>query len=162
MPLDDTVASLASFETNLVDTAEELEARRTIKECDKRIANFETALGLTTDPDTLAGYSRQIERARAEQKGAELRLRRLTTGEGMTEAEIKQVVASLADAVSLLTSASPEDRRAVYETARLEVLYDHKNRRAKLSVAPWVSGGVGGATLTQSKRAPWRIGLVAT
>ena len=67
----------------------------------------------------------------------------------MTEAEIKQIVSSLADAVSLLTNASPKDRRAVYEAARLEVLYDHKNRRAKISVAPWVSSGVAGGVLVQ-------------
>ena len=67
------------------DTAEELATRRTIKVCDKRIANFETALGLTDDPDTIAGFARQIERTRAERNSAEIRLRRLTTGQGITE-----------------------------------------------------------------------------
>ena len=72
--------------------------------------------------------------------------RRLTTGRGMTEDEIREVVQSLADAVALLSAASPEDRRRVYEAAQLEVLYDHENRLAQLSVAPRVSGGVGGGT----------------
>ena len=88
--------------------------------------------------------TRRIERIRAERKTAELRLRRLTTGRGMTEDEIRQVVRNLADAVALLSAASPEDRHCVYEAAQLEVLYDHENRRAQLSVAPRVSGGVGG------------------
>jgi len=87
--------------------------------------------------------------------------RRLTTGRGMTEDEIREVVQSLADAVALLSAASPEDRRRVYEAAQLEVLYDHENRLAQLSVAPRVSGGVGGASLTQSTRAPWSAELVA-
>jgi hypothetical protein len=64
----------------------------------------------------------------------------------LTESEIREVVQSLADAVTLLSAASPEDRRRVYEAAQLEVLYDHDNRRAQLSVAPRVTGGVGGGT----------------
>ncbi len=64
----------------------------------------------------------------------------------MTEAEIRDVVSSLADAIALLQQATPEDRRRVYQAAQLEVLYDHENRRAQLSVAPRVSGGVGGGT----------------
>ena len=144
--IGDTVATLASVEQTDVSAAGELEARRAIKDCDKRIANFETALGLTDEPDTIAGFARQIDRIRAERKGAELRLRQLTTGQGMTEAEIREVVQSLTDAVALLSSASPEDRRRVYEAAELEILYDHENRRAQLSVAPRVTGGVGGGT----------------
>lgn len=93
------------------------------------LANFEIALSVTDDPDTIAGFARQIERTRAERKNAELRLRRLTTGKGLSEDEIRQVVQSLADAVKLLAGASPQDRRRVYEAARLEVLYDHENRR---------------------------------
>ena len=144
--IDETVSSLAKVESNDINTAEEMAARRTIKECDKRIANFETALGVTDDADTITGFARQIERTRAERKNAELRLRRLTTGKGLTEDEIRAVVQSLADAVELLAAASPEDRRRVYEAAQLEVLYDHENRRAQLSVAPRVTGGVGGGT----------------
>lgn len=144
--LDDTIESLANVKTDQLGAAEELAARRAIKDCDKRIANFERALGVTDDPDTLAGFARQIERARAERKSAELGLRRLTTGKGMTEDEIRQVVQSLADAVKLLAGASVADRRRIYEAAQLEVLYDHENRRAQLSVAPRVTGGVGGGT----------------
>lgn len=144
--IDATVSSLANVETNDINTAEEMAARRTIKECDKRIANFETALGVTDDADTIAGFARQIERTRAERKNAELRLRKLTTGKGLTQDEIRAVVRNLADAVALLSAASPEDRRRVYEAAQLEVLYDHEGRRAQLSVAPRVTGGVGGGT----------------
>ncbi len=80
----------------------------------------------------------------------------------MTEEEIRDVVNSLADAIALLADAAPADRRCVYEAAQLEVLYDHESNRAQLSVAPRVSAGVGGASLTQSTRAPWSVELVAT
>lgn len=146
--LEETITSLAEIEDDPIGTAEEAQARQAIKDCAKRIANFEAALGMTSDADTLAGYTRQIERARAEQKGAELRIRRASTNQGMTEEEIRSVVSGLADAIAVLAGASPQDRRAVYEAAKLEVHYDHENRRAKISVAPWVSGGVGGGTRT--------------
>lgn len=144
--IEDTIGALASIDLNDANSAEELEARRSIKDCDKRIANFEIACGVSDDPDTIAGFARRIESVRSERKGAEIRLRRVTTGRGMTRDEIREVVNGLTDAVALLTNASPEDRRRVYEAARLEILYDHENNRAQLSVAPRVTGGVGGGT----------------
>ena len=64
----------------------------------------------------------------------------------MTPTEIRDVVQNLTNAIALLTHASPEDRRQIYEAARLEILYDHEHNRAQLSVAPRVSSGVGGGT----------------
>ncbi len=101
---------------------------------------------MTDDQETINGLLTRIKRTRAERTGGEIRLRRVTTGRGMTEEEISDVVNSLADAIALLADAAPEDRRRVYEAAQLEMLYDHGNHRAQLSVAPRVSGGVGGGT----------------
>lgn len=137
---------MAAVDTENRSRAQEIQIRQAIKDCDKRTANFETALGLTEDPDTLAGFARQIERTRAERKSAELRLRQLTTGQGMTPDEIRDVVQDLANAIRLLSGASPADRRRIYEAAQLEVLYDHENSRAQLSVGPRVSDSVGGGT----------------
>ena len=95
---------------------------------------------------TLERVGERVGLSRAERKNAELFLRRLTTGKGPTEDEIRQVVQSLADAVKLLAGASPQDRRRGYEADQLKVLYDHENRRAQPSVAPWDTGGVGGGT----------------
>ena len=64
-------------------------------------------------------------------------------------------VDGLTDAVALLTNESPKDRRHVYEAARLEILYDHENNQAQLSVAPRVTGGVGGPTQTLGPWVPW-------
>ena len=144
--IDETVSTLAAVDTENRSRAQEIQIRQAIKDCDKRTANFETALGLTEDPDTLAGFARQIERTRAERKSAELRLRQLTTGQGMTPDEIRDVVQDLANAIRLLSGASPADRRRIYEAAQLEVLYDHENSRAQLSVGPRVSDSVGGGT----------------
>lgn len=144
--LDATVEALAGAQHSPVDHAEELVARRALKECDRRIANFETALGVTDDPDTIAGFARRIEQVRAERKNAEVRLLRLTTRRTLTQSEIRETIESLGGAVALLAEAEPADRRLVYEAADLQVLYDHQNQRAQVSIAPRVSGGVGGGT----------------
>ncbi len=144
--LEETIDTMANIDLNDSTSLEELDARRTIKDCDKRIANFEIACGVSDDPDTIAGFTRRIESVRSERKGAELRLRRATTGRGLTPNEIRDIVQSLTDAVALLADATPQDRRKVYEAAKLEILYDHKNNRAQLSVTPRVTGGVGGGT----------------
>ncbi|MFT7650168.1 MAG: hypothetical protein ACI8Y4_004934 [Candidatus Poriferisodalaceae bacterium] len=151
--IEDTIGALASIDLNDANSAEELEARRRIKDCGKRIANFEIACGVSHDPDTIAGFARRIESVRSERNGAEIRLRRVTTGRGMTRDEIREVVNGLTDAVALLTNASPEDRRRVYEAASLEILCDHENKRAQLSVAPRVTGGVGGGIATLNPHA---------
>ena len=99
-----------------------------------------------TEPDTITGLLRRVDRAKAERKAAEIRLRQLTTGEGLTEDEIRDIAGNLADAIALLNGASHQDRRRVYQAAQLEVLYDNQSQRAQLSVSPRVTGGVGGGT----------------
>lgn len=70
----------------------------------------------------------------------------------MTSAEIRSVVERMQGIVTILGSATPEDRRRVYEAAQLTVLYDHENRRAKIRTAPAAAAGacsserVGGGT----------------
>ena len=68
----------------------------------------------------------------------------------MTAAEIREVVERMRGIVAILESATPDDRRRIYEAAQLSIVYDHDNRRAKLRTAPypgvWSSERVGGGT----------------
>jgi hypothetical protein len=81
----------------------------------------------------------------------------------MTAAEIRELVEGL---VAILQSATTEDLRKIYEAAQLSITYDHSRKMAKLHSSPgsgmWSSVCVGGASLTQSTRAPWAVELVAT
>lgn len=74
----------------------------------------------------------------------------MTTGEGMTAAEIHELVERMQGIVAILQSASTEDRRKVYEAAQLSITYDHDRKRAKLHASPdpevWSSVRVGGGT----------------
>ncbi len=73
--INQTIATLAAVGLNDAGQTEELAARREIREIDKRNDSFKTALGLSEDPDSLASFTRRTERACAERKTAELRLR---------------------------------------------------------------------------------------
>jgi hypothetical protein len=77
--LEETIGAMSNIDLNDSTSLEELDARRTIKDCDKRIANFEIACGASDDPETIAVFARRTEGVRSERKGAELRLRRATT-----------------------------------------------------------------------------------
>lgn len=127
-------------------TAEELEARRTIKECDTELANYREALR-TAPSAAVAGWIAETEERR---KAAELRLARISTGRGMSPAEIRSVVEQMQGIVRILQTADTADRRRIYEAARLTVIYDHERRRAKLQTAPypgvWSPERVGGGT----------------
>lgn len=144
--IENTTTTLERSQQTPQATADELEARRVIKECDAELANYRAALKAAPS-ETVAGWIRETEDRR---KAAELRLRKLTTGEGMTAAEIRDLVERMHGIVAILNSASTEDRRRVYEAAQLSITYDHQAKRAKLHASPkpevWSSVRVGGGT----------------
>jgi DNA invertase Pin-like site-specific DNA recombinase len=146
--IEETCRALQESQETTGASADELEAQRVIKECDAELANYRAALR-TAPSETVAHWIAETEDRR---KAAELRLRRLTTGQGMTAAEIREVVERMRGIVAILESATPDDRRRIYEAAQLSIEYDHDNRRAKLRTAPypgvWSSERVGGASCT--------------
>lgn len=144
--IDATCEKLAQSQDTPGTTAVELDARRVIKECDAELSNYRAALR-TAPSETVAKWIAETEDRR---KAAELRLRRLTTGQGMTPAELRDIVERMRGIVAILGSASVEDRRRIYEAAQLTIIYDHEGRRAKLRTRPhpgvWSSERVGGGT----------------
>ena len=144
--IEGTCMTLEQSQQNPQVTVDELESRRVIKECDRELANYRAALKATPS-DTVAGWIRETEDRR---KAAELRLRKMATGEGMTAAEIRELVERMQGIVAILQSATTKDRRRVYEAAQLTITYDHDRKRAKLHASPdpgmWSSVRVGGGT----------------
>ena len=119
--IDATCSALAASQIDPIATADELDARRVIKECDHELANYRQALR-TAPSDTIARWIAETEDRR---KGAELRLRRPTNGRGMTADEIRGIVERMHGIVAILDAATPEDRRRVYQAAQLNVTYAH-------------------------------------
>ena len=144
--IEGTCMTLAKSQRAPQTTVDELKARRTIKECDDELANYRAALK-SAPSESVAQWIAETEDRR---KAAELRLRSMTTGEGLTATEIRDLVERMQGIVSVLQSASTEDRRRVYQAAQLSITYDHEGRRAKLHASPdpevWSSVRVGGGT----------------
>lgn len=144
--IEETTMTLERSQQTPQATADELEARRVIKECDAELANYRAALK-TSPNEVVAGWITETVDRR---KAAELRLRKMTTGEGMTASEIRDLVERMHGIVAILQSASTEDRRRVYEAAQLSITYDHSQKMAKLHASPdpdvWSSVRVGGGT----------------
>ena len=94
--------TLERSQQNLEATVDELEARRVIKECDRELANYRAALKASPS-DAVASWIRGTKDRR---KAAELPLHKMTTGEGMTAAEIRELVERMQGIVAILQSAS--------------------------------------------------------
>ena len=144
--IEGTCMALAKSQKAPQASIDELEARRTIKECDDELANYHAALK-SAPSETVAQWIGETEDRR---KASELRLRSMTTGEGLTATERRHLVERMQGIVSILQSASTEDRRRVYQAAQLSIAYDHEGKRAKLHSSPdpevWSSVRVGGGT----------------
>ena len=144
--IDTTCQTLAASQKTPTATIEEQQARQTIKDCDTELANYRAALK-TAPSDTVAQWISETE---ARRKTAEIRLRHLTTGQGLTTDEIHAIVTQMNNIITILRTADPQDRQRVYQATQLTITYDHANRRAKLHASPnpeaWSTVRVGGGT----------------
>ena len=124
--------------------------RRLRRLCRKGVSAGQVATTEFRAPTPSNSVALWITETETRRDAAELRLQRLNTDRGMTAEEIRGGVERMQGIAAILDSASPDDRKRVYEAAQLTITYDHENRRAKLSVAPepepWSYERVGGGT----------------
>jgi site-specific DNA recombinase len=118
-------------------------ARHVLADCDARLARYREALEAGTDPAVVAGW---IAEVRAERRAAEEQLRRRRPATALTEDEIRVLVDSLSDLVSVLEATEPAKKSALYESLGLSLTYEPSKR--KVLVEADLSGvhpvGVGG------------------
>lgn len=123
--LDETCRALAEArEPPLVEDGRDESARRTLADCDARLARYREALEAGTDPTVVAGWIAevQVERRRAEE---EIRRPAAT----LTEGDIRSMVESLGDLVRVLEAAEPARRAGLYESLGLSLTYEPSERR---------------------------------
>ena len=167
--IEDTCTALANATGQ--DVAEQnriAAARKTLRECDTKLARYREALEAGTD---LCIVNEWIAEVQATRRNAEASSNATPTQGGLSEQQIRELVAELKGFVEILSNAAPEDRKAVYRELNLAVVY-HDDGSMQVSAgpsSPAMSGNsdpctyksVGGATSTQSTRAPWTAELVA-
>jgi site-specific DNA recombinase len=125
--LDETCRALAEAqEPAAADEGSAAAARRTVADCDARLARYREALEAGTDPAVIARWIAEVE---GERRAAEESLRRRRSTAALTEAEIRTMIETLADLVGVLDAADPAKRAALYESLGLSLMYEPSKRR---------------------------------
>jgi site-specific DNA recombinase len=110
--------------------------RRTITECDRKLARHRAVAEAGRDPALVATWSREVQ---AEKAAAQARLARLGSNESarrMSRDEIRALVDALGGLMSVLRSADPADVAEVYRQLGLTLTYDHETRTVLAEVQP--------------------------
>jgi len=119
--LSDTLHRLANASDD--DHTHDLEreaARRSLAECDQRLARYRAALEAGTDPTLIARWTAEVN---AQRTMAQHRLRQASGTTRMTPSEIHNLVTAIGDLVSVLRTANPADKSAVYRHLGLRLTY---------------------------------------
>ena len=101
-------------------------ARRTLMDCEARLARYREALEAGTDPAVIA---RWISEVQAERRSAEEELRRRRPAATLTEDDIHAMVESIGDLVGVLETADPQKKAGLYESLGLSLTYQPNKRR---------------------------------
>ena len=136
--LTDTLHRLADAADD--DHTHDLEreaGRRSLAECDQRLARYRAALEAGTDPTLIARWTAEVNAQRAM---AEHRLRQASGTTRMTPSEIHNLVTAIGDLMGVLRTADPADKSAVYRHLGLKLTYMQEAHTLQVRSQPNLSG----------------------
>jgi site-specific DNA recombinase len=111
--------------------------RRTIAECDRKLARHRAALEAGADPALVVAGSHQVQQQRTI---AETRLVTLTnrhsTNRRMSRDDIHTLVHTLGGLLNALCHADPADKAEVYRELGVHLTYDHAERTVLAETRP--------------------------
>ncbi|UED87621.1 hypothetical protein [Streptomyces profundus] len=117
--------------------------RRTLVDCDRKLARHRAALEAGADPALVAAWSREVQ---AERLAAETRLQQIGAPTGtarrMTRQEIRDLVDALGGLLDALRRADPADKAEVYRQLGLRLTYDHEKQEVLAESRPAPRVGV--------------------
>jgi site-specific DNA recombinase len=119
--------SLTALENAQPNDAPAVEAtRRTIAECERKLARHRAALEAGADPALVVAWSREVQRQRTV---AEARLANLTSHHSanrrMSREDIHAMVDTLGGLLNALRHADPADKKEVYRELGVRLTYNH-------------------------------------
>ena len=88
------------------------QARRTIAECDRKLAQHRAALEAGADPTIVAGWMSEVT---AERQRADQALRSATPGDAPTPDQLRNLIEGLGDLIDVLANADPAQRSELYK-----------------------------------------------
>ncbi|MGH3570600.1 MAG: zinc ribbon domain-containing protein [Pseudonocardiaceae bacterium] len=130
--------SLAALEHAQPDDAPAVEAaRRTIAECERKLARHRAALEAGADPALVVAWIHQVQQQRTV---AEARLATLTSHHGtnrrISRDDIHAMVNTLGGLLNALRHADPADKAEVYRELGVRLTYDHAERTVLAETRP--------------------------
>ncbi|HWD55188.1 MAG TPA: zinc ribbon domain-containing protein [Acidimicrobiales bacterium] len=108
-------------------------ARRTMADCDKRLAKYRRALEEGVEPKVVATWTQEVEALRLT---AERDLREATPGAVLTEAEVRALVTAVHSGLIGLRGASAEQRAAIYGAMGLRLTYHVDRAKVVVEARP--------------------------
>ena len=139
--LDQTLDALAAAQrASSHEDAMQVEARRQVAECDRKLARHRAALEAGADPAVVTAWIREVQAARAE---AEAQLRRLgqPRPQVLDRDELAEMTRAIGDMVRVLTHADPARKAKIYAGLGLRLTY-HPDKR-KVLVGQTSTQGIG-------------------
>jgi len=150
--LDGAVAALAAAQApDEASVARAEAARRTMAECDRRLAKLRSALEAEDGPPpaVVAGWLREVE---AERLAAERELAATKPSSPLSEAEIRALVGSQRRVLQALGNATAEQRAAIYgHTMGLRITYHAERGSLVIEARPACTGCVSAKTTSEGK-----------
>ncbi|MEV4218809.1 recombinase family protein [Nonomuraea sp. NPDC049725] len=100
-------------------------AKRTVDDCDRRMARYRSTLDAGGDPEEIG---RWMAETRAERLKAEGSLRAVNRKKDTTEKEVMELIPGLAEMTQVLKAADPADRNELYTQMGLHFIYEESRR----------------------------------
>ena len=113
-------------------------ARRTIADCDRRLAQYRAALEAGANPATVAQWITQAETEKAAAQ-EQLITASATTPSPLTEEQINDMIKDLGDLTDRLLAAVPDRKAPLYQAFGLALTYDMKARVVTVESQPALS-----------------------
>jgi NADH dehydrogenase/NADH:ubiquinone oxidoreductase subunit G len=112
-------------------------ARRTIAECDRKLARHRAALEAGADPALVVAWSHQVQQQRT---AAQAQLANLTSRHGtnqrMSRNDIHAMLDTLGGLLDVLRHADPADKAEVYRELGIHLTYNHTEHTVLAETRP--------------------------
>ncbi|MGH7746620.1 MAG: recombinase family protein, partial [Candidatus Dormibacteria bacterium] len=137
---DRTVQALLDSQGgSLIDTNLD-QARRRLANAEARLRRHQAAIEAGVDPAAIVDA---INQAQTERAAARAGLDERPTTQELTRQDVEAMIDSIGDVGTALTQVQPQNLTVVYETLRLQMVYDPVSRAVDVTVQP--RGRVNGA-----------------
>lgn len=131
--LQQTVETLLDAQNSEADRVAIDTAKRTIDDCDRRMARYRTTLDAGGDPHEIGKW---MAETRAERLKAEGQLGAITRKREISEKEIAEMIPRLAEMAKVIKKADPADRNDLYTQMGLHLIYDPLERVVAVEARP--------------------------